>query len=136
MAVAPNYSSTPKIGIAQIATANAARDGTGTMGTVFTAGANGSRIDTIEVQATAATTAGMVRLFIHDGTAARLFAEVPVSIQTPSSTATAWSATYSSQAGNLAGATVMPIILPTGYSLRAATNNAEAFNVLAFGGDF
>lgn len=136
MAVVPNYSNTPKIGIAQIATANLLRDGTGTLGTVFTAGANGSRIDTIEVQATAVVTAGMVRLFIYDGTAARLFAELPVTAQTPSGTATAWSATFTSQSGNLAGATVMPIVLPTGYSLRAATNNAEAFNVIAFGGDF
>lgn len=136
MAIAPQYANSPRISIGQLSVANTARDGTGTLATVFTAGTNGSRIDTIEVQATATTTAGMIRLFIHDGTSARLFAELPVLPITPSATVTAWSGTFSSQVGNLAGATVLPIHLPAGYSLRASTNNAEAFNALAFGGDF
>ena len=29
-----------------------------------------------------------------------------------------------------------PIIIPSGYSLQASTNNAEAFIITAFGGDF
>jgi hypothetical protein len=31
---------------------------------------------------------------------------------------------------------ILPIILPTGFSLRASTNNAETFNIIALGGDF
>jgi hypothetical protein len=135
MAQIPQYASTPKVGIGQISTANTNRDGTGTIGTVFTAGASGSRIDAIEFQATGTTTAGMVRLFLHDGTNARMIAEVPVLALTPSGTVPAWNAIVSSQGMNN-GTIQLPISIPTGWSLRAATNNAEAFNVVAYGGDF
>ncbi|MFD0669727.1 hypothetical protein ACT80S_18555 [Ramlibacter sp. MAHUQ-53] len=132
MASTPAYAATPKCGIGQISTANTARDGTGTIGTVFTAGANGSRIDAIDLKATGTTTAGMVRLFIHNGTTAYLLTEVPVVAITPSATLPAWEALLNANSMSQ----VLPIILPTGYSLRAATNNAETFNVTAFGGDF
>jgi hypothetical protein len=132
MAATINYAGTPKIGIGLLSVANTARDGTGTLATVFTAGAGGSRIDAIDLQATVTTTAGMIRLFIQDGTNARLVAEFPVLAQTPSATAVAWSRMLNTNTMT----PLLPIILPTGYSLRASTNNAEAFNVIAFGGDF
>lgn len=132
MAIQAQYASTPKVGVGQISTANTARDGTGTIGTVFTAGSSGSRIDMIDVQATATTTAGMIRLFVHDGTTAFLVAELPVVAVTPSATNPA----YSQQLNTNTMTQFLPIVLPTGYSLRASTNNAEAFNVIAFGGDF
>jgi hypothetical protein len=132
MANVPGYAATPRCGVAQIATANTGRDGTGTIGTIFTAGASGSRIDAILVQAVGTTTAGMVRLFIHDGTNARLIYEVPVLALTPSATLPAWGA----QLNGATLAQLLPIIIPTGYSLRASTHNAETFNVAAIGGDF
>jgi hypothetical protein len=132
MATQAQYAATPKVGIGVISTANTARDGTGTIGTVFTAGASGSRIDAISIKATGTTTAGMIRLFIHDGTNARLLTEVPVVALTPSGTVPAWEA----QLNTNSLSQVLPIILPTGYSLRASTNNAETFNVIAIGGDF
>lgn len=136
MAASPQYASTPKIGTAVVSTANTNRDGTGTLGTVFTAGASGSRLDTIEVQATAPTTAGMVRLFISDGTNHRLFAEVPVVAVTPSATVPAFSALVAGNAQGLVNNVPLPFSLPTGWSLRAATHNAESFTVIGFGGDF
>lgn len=132
MATQAQYASVPKIGIGTISTANTNRDGTGTIGTVFTAGSSGSRIDAIDLQATATTTAGMIRLFIHDGTTAHLINEIPVSAITPSGTLPAWSA----QLNTNTMTQILPIVLPTGYSLRAATNNAESFKVIALGGDF
>ncbi len=132
MSTAANYASTPKCGIGQISTANTNRDGTGTIGTIFTAGASGSRIDAINIKATGTTTAGMIRLFIHDGTNARLLTEVPVTAITPSGTLPSWEA----QLNTNTMTQVLPLVLPTGYSLRAATNNAETFNVIALGGDF
>jgi hypothetical protein len=132
MATQAQYASVPKVGVGQISTANTNRDGTGTIGTVFTAGSNGSRIDMIDVQATATTTSGMIRLFVHDGTTAFLVAELPVVAVTPSATNPA----YSQQLNTNTMTQFLPIVLPTGYSLRASTNNAEAFNVIAFGGDF
>jgi hypothetical protein len=127
MAIQAQYASTAKTAVAQISTANTARDGTGTIVTVFTAGASGSRVDDILITATGTTTAGVVRLFLHDGTNARLWKEVLVSAITPSTTVSPFSATLSSQA----------LVLQTGWSLRASTNNAETFNVLVTrAGDF
>lgn len=132
MSTTANYAATPNLGIAAISTANTNRDGTGTIGTVLTAGASGSRIDAVMVKATGTTTAGMIRLFVHNGTTAYLLNEIPVLANTPSSTAPAWEV----QLNGSTMSQLFPIILPTGFSLRASTNNAETFNVLAVGGDF
>jgi hypothetical protein len=134
MATTPNFSSTPKCASVNITTANANRDGTGTIGTVFTAGSSGSRIDIINIVATATTTAGMVRLFIHDGTSARLYDEVPVYAVTPANSIPAFSVTLGGNAPLSTGR--YPVTIPTGYSLRASTHNAESFNIHAIGGDF
>jgi len=131
MATQAQYASVPKVGIGTISTANTNRDGTGTIGTVFTAGSSGSRIDAINIQATATTTAGMIRLFVYDGTTAHLINEIPVTAITPSGTLPAWAA----QLNTNTMTQILPIVIPTGYSLRAATNNAESFKVIALGGD-
>lgn len=130
MAVAPGFAATARCAIAAISTANTNRDGTGTIGAVFTAGSSGSRIDTILVEATGTTTAGMVRLYIYNGTTAYLFKELPVLAITPSGTVAAWGTQVNSTLDR-----ELPIIIPTGYSLRASTHNAETFNVIAMGGD-
>ncbi len=132
MSTSAQYASIPKCGVGQVSVANANRDGTGMIVTVFSAGASGSRIDAIDLKAVGTTTAGMVRLFIHDGADARLLTEVPVIALTPSGTLPSWEA----QLNTNTMTQVLPLVLPTGYSLRAATNNAETFNLLAFGGDF
>ena len=132
MSTSAQYASTPKCGVGQVSVANTDRDGTGTIVTVFSAGANGSRIDAIDLKAVGTTTAGMIRLFIHDGANARLLTEVPVIAITPSGTLPSWEA----QLNTNTMTQVLPLVLPTGYSLRAATNNAETFNLLAFGGNF
>jgi hypothetical protein len=127
MGINANYANTPRAALGQVSTANTARDGTGTLATIFTAGSSGSRIDDIKIQATGTTTAGAVRLFLHDGTNARLYDEILVPAITPSTTVEAFSATLVNQA----------IVLPNGWSLRASTNNAETFNVLVTrAGDF
>jgi hypothetical protein len=131
MATQAQYASVPKVGIGQISTANANRDGTGTIGTVFTAGTNGSRVDRIVIQAISNTTTGMVRLFLHDGANARLWEEVSVSAVTPSNTVPAFATTLSTPLN----VDILPLTIPTGWSLRASTNNGEAFNVIAIGGD-
>jgi hypothetical protein len=127
MATAAQYAATPRAALGQVVTANTARDGTGTIATIFTAGASGSRVDDIKIQALATTTAGVVRLFLHDGTNARLWQEVMVTATTPSTTVQAFNTTLYNQA----------LILPTGWSIRASTNNAEGFNVIVTrAGDF
>ena len=126
MSTTPQYAASPKTGIVAISSANANRDGTGTLGTVFTAAASGSRIDRIIVTATGTTTAGTVRLYIHNGTTAYLYDEVSVDAIIPSGTVSAFR--YDN--------TNVNITIPTGYSLRASTANAETFNIIAMGGDY
>lgn len=132
MATNAQYASTPKCGVGQVSAANTNRDGTGTIANIFTAGASGSRIDAVDIKAVDTTTAGMIRLFIHDGTNTRLLTELPVLAVTPGASTPSWEA----QLNTNTMTQVLPIILPTGYSLRASTHNAETFNVIAFGGDF
>jgi hypothetical protein len=132
MATDPNFASTPVAGLAQISTANTNRDGTGTLGTVVTAGASGSRIEEIVIEATGTTTAGIVRLFLNDGTNTRLWREVAVTAATPSGTVLAFTASVR----NDTRPDLPLLVLPTGWSLRAGTHNAETFNVFAFGGSF
>ena len=127
MATQAQYASTVRAAVAQVTTANTNRNGTGAIVTVFTAGASGSRIDDISIDAVATTTAGVVRLFINDGTTSYLFQEILVTATTPSTTVAVWSTTLLNQA----------LVIPTGWSLRASTNNAETFNIIVTrAGDF
>lgn len=132
MATTPQYAATPKVGAQAIATANANRDGTGTVGVIFSAGTSGSRIDKIIIKATVTTTDGMIRLFIHDGTNFRLFDEIVVPAITVSATVPAFQTVIAENQFTFE----LPLILPNGYSLRASTEKAENFNVIAIGGDF
>ncbi len=132
MSAVPSYVATPRVGLGQVSVANANRDGTGAIENVLTAGALGSRIDAIDMKAVGTTTAGMVRLFIHDGVNNRLLTEMPVLAITPGASAPSWEAQLTTNSMS----NVLPIILPTGYSLRASTEKAEVINVIALGGDF
>lgn len=131
MALTPQFAATPKIGAATISTANTNRDGTGTLGTVLSAGANGTRIRAIHIKATGTTTAGMVRLYAHDGTTAHLIREVPVTALTPSATVESFGAAMTENTTP----DLLPLTLPTGWSLRAAPHAAESFRVIAEGAD-
>jgi len=142
MAAQGNYASVPRNGGVTISTANANRDGTGTLGTVMTGATRntsanppltgGSRIDGLAFAARGTTTAGMIRLFIHDGTSNRLFAEIPVQAVTPSATVAAWSARATPETADF-----MPIVLGDGQTLKASTEKAESFDVIPFrAGDF
>jgi hypothetical protein len=130
MSTTAQYASTVKAAtISLTATANTARDGTGTITTVHAAGASGTRIDDIYIVATAATTAGVIRLFISPdgGTTNKLWQEILVTATTPSVTQAVWSYTLLNQG----------LTIPTGYALRASTHIAEAFNVMVTrAGDF
>lgn len=125
MAVSPQFAVTPRLAVAQASTANTATDGTGTLATVITAASTGTKIYEVVIDAVGNTTAGMVRLFVNDGTNSRLFDEFNISATTISSTVPTFrtSKTYSN------------LTLPSGYSLRGSTHNAETFNIFAFGAD-
>lgn len=127
MSAQAQFASTVKTAVGVLSAANTARDGTGTIVTVLTAGASGSRIDDLTIIATGAVTAGVVRLFLHDGTNARLLREVMVAATTPSATVETWRTAL----------TNLGICIPANWSLRASTHNAEGFNVVVTrAGDF
>ncbi|BEV44427.1 hypothetical protein [Afipia carboxidovorans] len=129
MANVPSFYASPRSQVAIISTANSARDGSGVLATCFTAGAEGSKVERIIVQAIGTTTNGMVRLFVHNGTSAFLWKEIPIVALTPSATVQAFrDEVDGSRPENI-------LLLPSGWSLRAAPHNAESFNIVVIGGD-
>ncbi|MBL0338202.1 MAG: hypothetical protein IPP67_03250 [Rhodospirillaceae bacterium] len=127
MATKPEFANKPRQSSAALIFGNTARDGSGMMETVFTAGSNGSRLERLRVTATTGTTAGMVRLFIHDGVRTRLLEEISVTAVIPSASVKAFRELVTFAGG---------LMLPPNHSLRASTHNSEGFHLLAEGGDF
>lgn len=134
MSALQQYTSTPRSSSVRISTANTNRDGTGTIGTLFTGGTSGSRVDDISIKATSTTTAGMIRFYksLDNGSTWRLLREVSVSAITPSGTVQSFESVLSD----------LGWILPAGSGgttplLGVSTNNAETFDVMVNrGGDF
>ncbi len=126
MAVAPVFAVTPRLTSVAVATANTNRDGTGTLVSLITGVAAGTRINEISVQATVTTTAGMVRIYLYDGTNYRLWDEVAI----PAATVSA------SVKGIRVATTYNNLILPSAsWQLFASTHNGEAFTVTTMGAD-
>jgi len=133
MSTSAQYASTPKVGSALLTTDDSSLTAPTTVGTVLTAGASGTRIDYINIQAVATTSSGIINLFIYDGTTYFLWTQVPVVAVSSSTTAIAYQATLSSNSY----ANIMPLTLPTGHSLRATTSVSQSgIRVTAYGGDF
>lgn len=133
MSTSAQYASTPRVGVALLTTADTSLTAPTTVGTVLAAGSSGTRIDYIEIMGVATTTACLVNLFIYDGSTYHLWQQLPVQAVTTSTTAPSYVANISSN-GN---ANVMPLTLPTGYSLRATvTVTQTGVKVIAYGGDF
>jgi hypothetical protein len=133
MAATAQYASTPKVGSALLTTADTSLTAPSTVGTVVTAGSSGTRIDYIDIQGVATTVAGIINLFLFDGTNYILWQQVPVIAVTSSTTTVAFQALLSSNSN----ANIMPLTLPTGWSLRATTTIAQTgIRVTAYGGDF
>lgn len=136
MATTPNSSitpQTPNVNVGQtITTANTAKDGTGTVVTCYTAGANGSRCDQITVTYTGTSVQTVLRLFLNNGgvnsTASNnaFFKDVTIFANTISET-------------TAASATVIPIgiVLPANYKINVTigTTVAAALALSASGGD-
>ena len=126
MASSPVFAVTPEIGMGQVSVANTNRDGTtGTYVTLVTAAPSGTRVAEIVTQATVTTTAGMVRLFLTDGSTTRMFDEIAISAATVSASAK----------GNRVSTLYTNLVIPSGWSIRASTHNGEAINVFVLGAD-
>ena len=136
--ISPIYS---KVGDIQwgslLTTANTAKDGTGTVVTIFTADAtNGGRVERIKVRAAGTNVATVLRIFINNGssngTAANnsLFAEITIPATTLSEVA--------ALADPSIGITDFPIVLPPGYKLNVTigTTVAAGLYITALGGKY
>jgi len=133
MALDPQFAATPKLAHGALSGANTDRTGATTtnMVTTIVAPAAGTRVRRISVTATAATTAGMIRFFLHDGTTARPWFEVPVTAITPTASVPAFISTMT----DTTNPELLPITLPSGWSIRATTHNSETFSVIVGGAD-
>lgn len=127
MAAEPAFAATPRIASVNIATANTNRDGTGTIATLITGVAAGTRIAEIVCKARGTTTAGMVRVFLHDGTTFFLFDEIAIAAVASPGASTATTRTSNSYTN---------LVLPNAsWSVRVSTHNAESIDVSALGAD-
>jgi hypothetical protein len=121
-----NY--TANTGLGQVSTANTNRDGSGTLATVLTAASNGTNIQTVTIKATGSPAAGIVRLFIYNGTTNFLLSEIPVVATTQTGTAHSFSSRVIFGGNDFA--------LKAGYLLKASTEIGNTFNVIAEGLDW
>lgn len=117
-----------------VSTANTAKDGTGTVVTVFTAEATeGSRVEKLKIRALGTNVATVLRVFINNGsdptTASNntLYAEMTIA------------ATTLSEVAALADNELyLGLVLPAGYKLNVTigTTVAAGLQVTAVGGDY
>lgn len=133
MATDPAFAATPALGAALIGSAETNLQVPVNASTVLTAGASGSKVEEIVIEATAtslvaSTVAGLVYLFLYDGSTYHLFDVVTVTAITASSTVPGFRQRN-----------VYPnLVLESGWSLRASQSiagNASILKITAFGGD-
>jgi hypothetical protein len=122
-----------KLAWAVLTTANTAKDGTGTVGTVFTAGSNGGRIEKLKIRQAGTNVATVLRVFLNNGstnaTAANnsLYSEVAL----PAST-------LSEVAAQADFEVFINVSVPSGYTVLVTlgTTVAGGIAVTGVGGDY
>lgn len=134
MAADPAFASIPRAASALLGAAETNLQVPTTTSTVLTAGASGTKIEEIVVQAagagtTTTTVAGNVYIFLHDGTTYHLFDIVPVTAVSGTTTVAAFRA--SNRYVNL--------WIPTAWSIRASQSiagNASLLKITVHGADY
>lgn len=133
MAADPQFASTINNGAQLLGAAETNLQVPTTTSILLTAGANGTKVEEVVVEATATsltptTVAGLVYLFLYDGTTYHLFDTITVSAVTASATAAPFRGSK----------TWTNLVLKSGWSLRASQSiagNASLLKAHAFGGD-
>lgn len=142
--IAPIFPLAPRVSWGtSLTTANTAKDGTGTVVTLFTAGAEGSRIDQIKVRHLGSNIATVLRLFINNGsdttTAANNVLAHEVSIPAATLSETSAIADIDITIPKNSGEVVCPIpFLPAEYKITATigTTIAAGICLSVYGGDY
>jgi len=130
----PIFAQTPVFTVGQtITTANTAKDGTGTVVLLYTAGANGSRVDAIKVRSTGTAVATVIRIFVNNGATAATATNNSLYTE-----ATIASTTLTEVAAQTDNSITMNISLPATYRVYATigTSVAAPLQVSAVGGDY
>lgn len=134
MSAQANYASTPKIGVAVVTTGDTSRTAPATFVTVLTAGTNGTRINSIALQAIGATIASVIRLFLYNGTTLYEWQEFQVIVNPAAVGNTAFNQYFSA----FNASTWLPLVLPAGWSIRATINDTQptsGVNIIIGAGD-
>lgn len=130
MATDPAFAVTPHIGVASVSVANTARDGSGTIVDVISAGLTGTRINELVLKATADPADSTVTFFLHNGAAWTIFDEWDLGDAAAGSTTVA---SYRERR------VYDNLVLPSGWKLGAAITvslTAGVIIVTALAGDF
>lgn len=127
MANNPAFSSTPAAGAGLLpATADTSQTAPANVTIVLAAGANGTQIYELCCEPVGTTVAGLVNVFLFDGTTYHLYDQVPITASTVSQVA----------ANPRVVRTYPNLILPNGWSLRVAgtvAGNQSLVKVSALG---
>lgn len=117
---APIFALTPNVGFGTLTTANTTKDGTaGTTATIFTAGANGSRVEKIKIRAKGTNVATVVRVFINNGSSSGTATNNSLYMERTIA------ATTVSEVAEVADNEIyMNISLPAGYTIFVAIGTA------------
>ena len=129
----PIFPLTPNISWATVTTANTAKDGTGAVVTVFTAGANGSRVDYLKVRALGTNVATVLRVFVNNGGANTTAANNSLILDQTIA------ATTNSETAQLVDNIIqLDLSLPAGYKINVTigTTVAAGLQVTGVGGDY
>ena len=129
----PIFPLTPKISWGTVTTANTAKDGTGTVVTVFTAGENGARVDYLKIRALGTNIATVARVFVNNGSTNATAANNTLIIDQTIA------ATTNSETAQLTDNIIqLDLSLPAGYKINVTigTSVAAGLQVTAVGGDY
>jgi hypothetical protein len=123
-----------------IATANTGRDGTGTIGTLYTAvaaasGGQGAIVQSITCCATGTTTAGVIRMWRKVSSTYTLMREFLVTAITPGVATEVWKFTTAQGADSM-GRIAVNVMLEPGDVIAFSTHIAETFNITADIGEY
>ena len=129
----PIFVNTPKLSWATLAAANTAKDGTGTVATVFTAGIDGAFISKIFVRPLGTNVATVLRIFSNNGATNATPANNSLLYEV-----TLPATTVSEVAAQNDTVITLDLPLPAGYTLTATlgTTVAAGYQVSAYGGDY
>ncbi len=118
---------------AAVIAANTAKDGTGTVATAFTAGADGSFVQKLTVRALGTNVATVLRLFVNNGASNSVAANNSL-VNEMTLPATTLSETTAQPPYELA----LNLALPAGYKILCTLGTAVAagFSVTVFGGSY